>query len=159
VEASDVSLSRFADMRYRRQVNEVEVVAPAGSYGAETVTDLVDGFEREYARIFGEDTGYADAGFTTTGLRLRCTASSGKVSVQPHEVSADEREAALRGTRELQLGGGGERTQVPVYDAAELGPGAQLDGPAIMEFPDTSVIVHPEMRAFVDRFGSVVVEL
>jgi N-methylhydantoinase A len=159
VDPDSVLLSRTADMRYRRQVNEVEVPAPTGVYEQATVDELVGRFEREYARIFGEDTGYAAAGFTTTSLRLRATAPTGEFDLTAKRTNGTGVEAARRGDRAVLLDAPGARVQVAVYDGQALPAGASVEGAAILEFPDTSVVVHEGMRARIDPYGSVVVEL
>jgi N-methylhydantoinase A len=141
-------------------VNEVEVIAPDGSYDDATVVSMVDQFESEYARLFGQDTGYADAGFTATGLKLRGTAPIGDIELRSVDPGGGDPEKALIGDRQVLLStGSGEREQVPVYKGQTIDRDTVIAGPALIEFPDTTVVVHPEMNAQIDRFGSVVIEL
>jgi len=43
----------------------------------------------------------------------------------------------------------------PVLDRATLGPGQEVTGPAIIEQPDTTTIIHPGWRATVLADGSL----
>jgi len=47
----------------------------------------------------------------------------------------------------------------PIYDRAQLKPGHVFDGPAILEQADTTSVIEPGMRARVDGFGNVLVEM
>jgi N-methylhydantoinase A len=47
--------------------------------------------------------------------------------------------------------------ETPIYDRATLPVSAMLCGPAVVEQPDTTVLLHPGSTAEVDRFGNLVV--
>jgi len=50
-------------------------------------------------------------------------------------------------------------TDTPVFDGAQLGTGARVDGPALIEEPFTVVVLPPATTATVDEFGNYVIEL
>jgi len=54
---------------------------------------------------------------------------------------------------------GGRLVPTPVYDGAKLGPGATIDGPALVDDPFTTVVVYPGQQARVDRFGNYTITL
>jgi N-methylhydantoinase A len=45
-----------------------------------------------------------------------------------------------------------------VYDRLRLSAGSRIAGPAILEQPDTTIYVDPELAARVDAFGNIVLE-
>jgi N-methylhydantoinase A len=45
-----------------------------------------------------------------------------------------------------------------VYDRARLGAGATLDGPAIVEQYDSTIVVPPAVCLRVDDFGNAILE-
>ena len=47
----------------------------------------------------------------------------------------------------------------PVYDGTKLGPGATIDGPALVDEPFTTVVVYPGQQARVDRFGNYAISV
>ena len=49
--------------------------------------------------------------------------------------------------------------ETQVYRAEHLGPGAVLPGPAIVERPDTTIVVGLGQRAEVDPYGHVILHL
>lgn len=59
--------------------------------------------------------------------------------------------------RKVYFGGRWEET--PVYDRSQLPEGFTLEGPAICEQVDTTVLIEPGTRAAVDRFGNLLVEV
>ena len=49
----------------------------------------------------------------------------------------------------------GAAVVTPVFDWTRLEPGAELAGPAIVEGPDTTVVVPPGYDTAVDRWGNL----
>jgi N-methylhydantoinase A len=52
-----------------------------------------------------------------------------------------------------------ERLATPIYAGGGLIPGRSLDGPAVIEYPDTTAVVRPGQRAEVDALGSLVIHM
>jgi N-methylhydantoinase A len=47
----------------------------------------------------------------------------------------------------------------PVYRSADLGPGMSIAGPAIIERPDTTVVVGVDQTLEIEPFGNMVLHL
>ena len=73
------------------------------------------------------------------------------------EAVAGSDARARKGARPVYFEGGGF-VECAVHDRLRLGEGAVLDGPAIVEEPDSTTLVHPGWRARVERFGVLVIE-
>ena len=41
----------------------------------------------------------------------------------------------------------------PIYDGATLGAGVEIAGPAVIEHPGTTIVLHSGQRARIDGFG------
>jgi N-methylhydantoinase A/oxoprolinase/acetone carboxylase beta subunit len=76
----------------------------------------------------------------------------------PHPLAGKDSSAARKGERNAYLNEG-EFARVPVYDAQRLKPGNELEGPAIVEKPNTTIVVYPKSRAFVDTHENLILEL
>ena len=61
----------------------------------------------------------------------------------------------LLARREVRIDGA--TLLAPVYDRLALAVGETVDGPAILEQPDTTVFVDPGLTGRVDRFGNLVI--
>ena len=158
VPASDVRLKRLVDMRYTLQVNQVQIAAPPGIYDKQSIVEMIDEFEREYARLFGEGTGYAKAGYALTLLRVEGRAVISDFSLTVHPIAG--RAPSPRETRPVMfLDTGVELERTPIYDGTLIGSGQRIDGPSIIEYPHTSVVVPGDCWAQPDALGSVVVTL
>ena len=65
-------------------------------------------------------------------------------------------EAAHKGTRQVYFGGAWHETQI--YDRLALPVGAVITGPAILEQPDTTVLIEPGLAGRVDAYGNTLIE-
>ena len=150
------------DMAYAGQTHtiDVEVVAReivAGKEGAPTIDGETIGkaFETAYRAAYGRLL----AGGVVRVLNLRVAVIGHRpafdlTSLAPgKEASA---EAARRGTRRIHAGG--EWREASVHDRLLLPVGARIEGPAVLEQPDTTIVVDPGLAATIDRFGNVVLE-
>jgi N-methylhydantoinase A len=54
--------------------------------------------------------------------------------------------------------GKGNHPQVPVYEGADLGAGATIAGPAVIELPTTTILLLPKQTATTDEHGNFLVE-
>jgi N-methylhydantoinase A len=46
-----------------------------------------------------------------------------------------------------------------IYDRAGLAAGSVISGPAVVEAPDTTILVNPGQSARMDRFGNLVIDV
>jgi N-methylhydantoinase A len=153
LEPAEIGYERFADMRYVGQGHEVRVPLPPGVLrdGGE----LVERFEREYARLFGRRGPRVGA----EAITWRVVASGPRPSLQSANGSAAAPAEPLRGARAAyfpQLGGFAE---TPVYDRYALRPGFRLVGPAIVEERESTLVVGPGQTAEVAGDLSLTVEV
>lgn len=159
VPADTIALEHHAEIRYALQVNEVDVVVEGGTYDPIAVERMVAAFEHEYERIYGKGSGYAAAGFTLTGLQVHGRAKLSSVRFDAlHGVAANSAGDARKTTRAVTwYARDGVIEQTPIYDGALLSVGSETIGPAIIEYPDTTIIVEHGAIARVHSTGSVVI--
>lgn len=137
-----------ADMRYVGQSYEIEVpvepawLAPGGQAA------LLSAFHRAHERVYGHADREAPGEIVNLRVQLRAARPRvplGEIPVRP--------EARPRETRRIWLEG--RSIEARVFERAALGRGARLAGPAIVEQPDTTVLVPAGHAGEVDRFGNL----
>lgn len=154
----DVRFERYARCKYGLQVYEVQAPVPDGALDAAGAQAVATAFEDVYARRFGEGAGYRQAGIILTAIGLRVhghvrkPASAGG-TLEPETPPAE----AKHGERDVYWAELGARHPTPVWRGDELVPGNAVAGPAIVELPDTTVVVRPRARLEIDAFGNAVV--
>jgi N-methylhydantoinase A len=143
-------LRRFVDLQLSGQVHAVRVPVDAADL------DAADGGERVIARFvelyeakFGAGTAYRQAGVEAMTFVVEAVASlpvPGAEWLAPEDTDSSH---AQKGERPVHFPGAGFEL-VPVYDAERLRPGNELRGPAVVEAEDTTVLVHPGRRLWLD---------
>ncbi len=149
--AGPAAFRHAADMRYVGQSYEIDVpveldwLAPGGG------APLITAFHRAHERAFGHADLEAPA--EIVNLRMQLRAERPRVSLE--ELHAGSTTPAARMTRRIWLDG--RPTEARVFDRVALGRGARLEGPAIVEQPDTTVLVPGSHVGEVDRFGNLMI--
>ncbi len=158
VSAKDVRLERYARCKYGLQVYEVQAPAPDGPLDEAGARAVADAFEEVYARRYGEGAGYRQAGIILTAIGVRVHGPVRKPAAAGASLAAETPEAAAQvGERDVYWAELRARTPTPVWNGEQLAPGNVVGGPAVVELPDTTVVVRPHATLEIDAFGSAVV--
>ena len=141
----------FAQMCYPGQNFDMSVPVPEG-------TSLDEGGLLDLAGRF-HDLHEADRGFAfrsqqplLRGVRLAASGRTPKPEALAAVGDVRDAEQARTGSRPVYFGT--EFADTPVYDGSRLGPGASIDGPALVEEPFTVVVLAPGNRARLDDNGN-----
>lgn len=161
VARESIRIERYVDMRYAVQVNQIEISAPSDShYDEQTVARLVAFFESEYERLFGKGSGYADAGFALTALRVRVSAPLSSLKFDAVSSGGEPGELLPKSERPvIWYERGLEPVMTPIYDGTQLSVGTQVTGPAILEYPDTTVVLRYGNVAHLNSAGCIVIDI
>jgi N-methylhydantoinase A len=160
IDPASARIARSADLRYKGQINEVEVPVPSGPLDEATLAQLATDFHRRYETVYGKGAGFREARVEIVTYRIRASA----ISAKPRIVAAPEADrtpatAARAGTRPVYWAEVGDFQPTPVYWSERLEPGNVVPGPAIIQAPDTTIVVHPFESARLDPFGNVLIDL
>ncbi|MEL7524369.1 MAG: hydantoinase/oxoprolinase family protein [Pseudomonadota bacterium] len=145
------------DMAYVGQTHTVSVplsVATGnGKVTAPTRADIEDAFDAAYQATFGRllkggVRRILNLRSSVTGLRPKFDLRA----LAPVETEAPEPKAQ----RKVHFGNEWHETRI--FDRLALPVGTVINGPAILEQPDTTVLVEPDLQARVDAFGNTIIE-
>ena len=51
----------------------------------------------------------------------------------------------------------GHYWDAPIYQRLEIDVGNKIDGPALLEQPDTTIFIDPDLTGRVDEFGNLII--
>jgi N-methylhydantoinase A len=150
----DIEIVRSLDMRYRQQVHELNVPFAAGieSIGEAALQQAYERFDAIYEQIYGPEAGYREAGKEILVFRVSAVGRLKKPEFKRYPREKKSAAAALKTRRNVYFEEFGEFVPTPIYDYAELCPGTELRGPAVIETPITTIVVNPKDRAEIDAF-------
>jgi acetone carboxylase beta subunit len=141
----------FLMMRYTGQLEDVEVMAPlAAITSADDMRKVLAEFETVYAKVNHRVSRYGEAGFSITELGLIATADKVKPVLVKRPLGKADPASAHKGVRDAYIGGRWHKANL--YEMDLLQPGHEVVGPAIIEHPATTLVVHPKDRVTIDEW-------
>jgi N-methylhydantoinase A len=149
-------VNRTADMRYVGQNYELQVQAPAGPLGPDSLAALVQGFEQAHLQRFGFVAEGEAIQIVT--LRLEAAGVVNKAELASLPDAGPTCEEAVIGSRQVYMDEAKDFLSCPVYAREKLKPGNRIAGPAIVEQMDTTTVILPDMQATVDPYLNLILE-
>ena len=154
----DTVLARSVRMKYAVQVYDIDVPVAGPVSGAEDIQSMLDSFEEAYAKRFGRNAGFREGGVHVTGFQVR---ASGVTRKLPLVATAREPGAAFEeSSRRVYWPELGDWVEAAVLRTTGRWSSLEriLTGPALVELPNTVIVVPPGMTATMRSDGAVVVE-
>ena len=146
-----ISTLLFVQCRYVGQENVLEV----GFDLAADAAAIADAFVARHREVFGHAIPNAQIQLVT--LRARATGLLDKPPFTEDARPPSPAEDALKTTREAYCFALRQRTAFAVFDRERLRPGHRLNGPAIIEEPTSTTVLHSDQFAEIDTMGNIIV--
>jgi N-methylhydantoinase A len=155
-----LAVRRFVELQFRGQVHAVRVAVDDGDL------DAADGGERVIERFldlyetrFGRGTAYRKAGVEAVTFVVEGTAALPIPDPGPLPAGPSDSAEARKGNREVYLHDRQAFGPLPVFDADRLRPGHVVEGRALIDAEDTTILVHAGQRLHVDEFMNFRIDL
>jgi N-methylhydantoinase A len=150
VRRAEVRLSMAADLRYFGQQNEVTVPFDADPRIARDTARIAAAFEAAYVAQYGVAPSHVPAEIVS----WRLTAQGPENAVAGTPALPEGAPAAPSRQRAVALWP--DAGPVDVWQRAALPAGQRIEGPAIIEERETTIVLPPDWRAEIDRLGCIV---
>jgi len=154
-DSDTVIFERSLDMRFVGQGAETNVPIerkPFTEWKKEEIRRL---FDEHYERLYGRTYPETPVEFVTFRLRARLPDRPFRIPKIREEGSLQE---ALKGSRPAFSLIKRDFIPFKVYDRYKLFPGAEIEGPAIVEERESTIVIGEDARARVDEYGFVWIE-
>jgi len=151
VVSANTSVCHLADVCYVGQSYHLDV--PLHMDNAQPLDRLYQDFKAVHDRIHGHAT---DAPVKV--VNLRSVHSVGRDGDLVTDVSKAEATDSLKGYRWVLFANAEAPSRTAIHQRERLASGAQIDGPAIIEQPDTTTVVSIGWRAAVQPSGDLILE-
>jgi N-methylhydantoinase A len=162
-----ITETRTADMRFVGQGHEVSVPLPDGVLAAGHRDAIRAAFERVYESRYGRRG--PDVAVEIVNWRVTCSGPRPDVDVRvsaPASAAPDpaaptaaaSSATARKGSRAAYCVERRAYVDTPVYDRYALGPGAVIEGPAIVEEQESTLVIGERGLARVDDRLTMIVE-
>ncbi len=157
VDASAIRFQRFADMRYRKQGYDVRVPIPDGRLDASQEGEIRRRFEEVFKRLYGHVV--PNTPIDVLSWRVIALGPKPELTLPKGAARQGGAAEALKGRRSIYLPAAKSFSEVPVYDRYRLASGVRLDGPAVVEERESTVIVNGSASIAVDPWSNLIVDL
>ena len=142
-------------MRYKGQAFELMISASAAaasaSFDRATLDGLVEAFHATHRQRFS----YANPGAAVEIVSLRISAI-GRLPMQGGTVALQATEPQPAGRRKVWIGGGWR--EVAAWSRGAIGPGVEIEGPALIEEAYTTVLIADGWRCRRHASGHLLAE-
>jgi N-methylhydantoinase A len=155
--AGAISLARTAEMRYVGQGYELTVPIPDGPVDGDTPAALRRAFDRVYTQRYG----YSDAraALELVTVAVTATGSGPEVRFPEHRPGTCDVAEARKADRPVYFPETRGYIRCAIYDRARLPVGARIEGPAVVEEPESTTVLPPGSTAEVDPWANLLVSL
>ena len=154
IDPTRLRFERYANMRYHGQEHTGKVPFPEGAVTKILIDTAIDIFQREYER---EYTYRLDAAVELISYHVVAFGEVDKPQLQKLEPSARTVSECVRGYRQVDFDLAGIH-KATIYERSGLEPGMQIQGPAIVEEPDTTIVLFPQEELSVDDYGNLYIQ-
>lgn len=151
VAAGEVGCRYFLDLRYCGQEHSVKVLF---KHSEDDVSGLLERFHSTHEREFAFRLEHP---VEIVNFHVTIFAPPPELA-QVRQESIDNPDSSITriGSRSVYFDGIGDgKVTAPVYERSGLSPGVEINGPAIIEEPDSVTLVPPDTLATVDRYGGL----
>ncbi len=148
------------EMRYGGQLNMTRVHSPRLFIRNETdVLAIYENFEREFIKAYSPLSVFPEGGVDISSFILRSLFVTPTFRISSYALKETKAPAlAYKGKREVFWQELNSFKPTNTFDLSLLEPGNKLEGPAVIEAADTSIVVPPGRTYTVNEFMSGIIE-
>ncbi|OGO44639.1 MAG: acetophenone carboxylase [Chloroflexi bacterium RBG_16_60_22] len=149
------------EAKYGGQLNILRFMSPLLFINSEAdVRKVYQAFEDEYCRVYNKISAYPQGGVDVLNLILRATVDYPKPKLPSYPRAGDVPDKeALKGKRDAYWVQYGAFRPTPIYEARLLKHGNIIEGEAVIEAEDTTIVLPPVMKLSVDQYHNFILEM
>ena len=146
-----------AEMRYRGQEHTVNIPLPGMSLSTDDIPEITRRFHEAHEQQYGHSMLGDPIEIVT--LRLRAVGVLPRPDLAKVAAGTGNIDAARKGSRQVYLRELGQHQEYQVYDRMKLGAGDRIEGPAIIEEPSSTTMVHRGDVLTVGEYGELSIDI
>ena len=155
VHPGNMDIQVSLDMKYLLQINTVNMTIPLmDEYTEDDAARLGSLFDQAYTDLYGAGAAYPEAGRVISSYMIKGEGIVHDFTPSPAPLAGKDPGAGNKGSRQAYFKGDGF-LETPLFDFAKLLPGNEVNGPAIIEADETTIVVPPGYNALLDGFKNI----
>ena len=153
VDESDLVLERSADLRYAGQEHTVTTPLEETPIDTSAIEATIDRFHALHDQTYNFRL---DDPVEVVNLRLKATVPVPKPTIDEVDRTGSV-EDAVKDSRMVDYDEDGEH-QTQIYERNAVPTGVPVDGPAVIEEPACTTLIHPDQSFHIDSYGNIHIE-
>ena len=153
----DIKFERSVDVRFVGQGSETNIPIPEGNFTEVKKEDVRRRFDEIYKKLYGRT--YPDSPVEFINFKVRASRPERLLQLPRIKKNVGSLKDAVKGQRQAYSSIARDFIPYTVYDRYRLFPGAEFQGPAIIEERESTVIVGEDTSISVDNFGFLWIDL
>jgi N-methylhydantoinase A len=151
-----INFERSLDMRFVGQGAETSVPIPSGDFSQMVKEEVRRLFDQKYQGLYGRTYPESPAEFVS--FRVRASLPERPLQLPMIEKKAASLKDAVKGQRPAYSAIARDFIPYTVYDRYHLFPGAEFDGPAIIEERESTTVVGEDASISVNEYGFLLIK-
>ena len=147
--------SRWADLRYTHQGSEVTVDFGASQVTTSAIEKVINEFHGQHDKLYGFAL---DQPVEIVTLRVSASGDVGSVDMPERPDGLVAPDQALASQRPVFFDESGGFVDCNIYHFDRLAPGSSINGPAVLEGMDSTVLINPGWTGQIDKYGNCIME-
>ena len=153
----EIRIERYANISYGLQVHEVTVPVPGGTLTDDDLNEVIATFERKYEELYGEGAGASETGFELVTIRCDGYGPTTKPNLEASNETAVASDGGDIETEKVFWPAEDRFIDTHVYYSDDVGPGMEIEGPAVMRLENTTVAVPGSDVAEIDQYNNIII--
>jgi N-methylhydantoinase A len=157
IDAADLTITRRLDMRYRGQGYEIEVELPGELSAQRAFEGLQQLFARRYEQVFSMS--FIEQPLEIVNWKVEAAGPEPLAAAQELRLArgpGNDAQGARKGSREAYFPELGRYLECPVYDRHALRVGEGIEGPALIEERESTLVLGIGDRGRIDEHGNMI---
>ncbi|MFE5706788.1 hydantoinase/oxoprolinase family protein [Rhodococcus koreensis] len=158
-----IAFTRSADIRYKGQTHVITVELPAGAFDTNARNHLIDAFHLAHTKEFRYSRTDWPVEIILLRVKGRLTTKSidlsswGYANVPEADVTSSDTTKSERHRKVYYHGSGW--LESTVYDGDALLPGGSVEGPGVVEYSNSTVLLPPGVHGSVDKCRNIILKV
>ena len=153
----NIEFERSVDVRFVGQGSETNIPIPEGNFTEVKKEEVRRRFDEIYKKLYGRT--YPDSPVEFINFKVRASLPERLLRLPKIDKKAGSLKDAIKGQRQAYSRIAKDFIPYTVYNRYKLFPGAEFQGPAIIEERESTVIVGEDTSISVDDFGFLWIDL
>jgi len=146
----------YFDMRFEGQLNEITIQIPTSRVTDSDLQKIEDLFRQQYSITY---TYVPDNPCEVVSARVEVLGKLLDISTKKYPIGENDVSHAIKQRREVYFDEKKCFIETNIYDGLKMMPGNIIEDYAIIEYPDTVIVVRPGQIATCDEMKNIVIDI